>query len=61
MTKEQLNDHIAALVGSDKVENWWNSPNKNWNGFTPIEIYESDAEGKQQVEEYILKHCYGGW
>jgi hypothetical protein len=61
MTKEQLNDHIAALVGDELVENWWKSPNKKWNGFTPLEIYESDIEGQQQVEEYILKHCYGAW
>lgn len=61
MKKEQLDEHIAALVGKNLVENWWKSPNKHWNEFTPQEIYEGDIEGKQQVEEYILKHCYGGW
>lgn len=61
MTKEQLNEHIAALVGDTLVEGWWNSPNRYWNGFTPREIYESDIGGKQQVEEYVLRHCYGGW
>ena len=61
MTKEQLNEHIAALVGEGLVENWWKQPNKKWNGFTPQEIYEGDIEGKQKVEEYILSYCYGGW
>lgn len=61
MTKEQLNEHIAALVGDALVENWWQSPNKKWNGFTPLSVYERDTEGKQEVEEYILRHCYGGW
>ena len=61
MTKEQLNDHIAALVGNDLVEGWWNSPNKKWHGFTPLSIYERDSVGQQEVEEYVLLHCYGAW
>ena len=59
MTKEQLNNHIAALVGPSQVEKWWQSPNKYWNGFTPLSVYERDEDGKQEVEGYILSYCYG--
>lgn len=59
MTKNELDSHIAALVGPDLVEKWWDSPNKNWNGFRPIDIYERDDPGKEEVKNYVLTYCYG--
>lgn len=55
----ELNKHLEALVGPALVEKWWDSPNRYWNGFTPRKIYERDAEGKKEVETYILSYCYG--
>lgn len=61
MEKVELDKHIEAMVGKDLVELWWSSPNKHWNGFAPIEVYETDEHGKVEVERYIMLHCYGGW
>ena len=61
MSKKDLDNHIAALVGPSLVENWWDSPNKHWNGFTPKDVYEKSDDGKKEVQDYILGFCYGGW
>lgn len=59
MNKKQLDSLLESLVGADLVENWWNSPNRHWQGHTPISIYESSDEGKSEVENYILTYCFG--
>lgn len=61
MDKSDLDLHLEAMVGRDLVESWWNNPNKYWGGFTPLQIYDKSDEGKKEVEEYIMLHCYGGW
>lgn len=59
MKLEDLNKHVSALVGPALVEQWWDAPNKRWNGFSPRAIYERDPAGKREVEEYILDYAYG--
>lgn len=61
MSKEELDEHIRALIGSELVNNWWDSPNKHWNGFSPRVIYERNEAGRIEVETYILKFCYGDY
>jgi len=57
-TKAQLDRIVEGLVGKELVENWWNSPNKHWNGKTPLEVFESGLEGKMDVRSYLIFHAY---
>lgn len=52
MTKHELNEELATILGSeDLVAQWWHSPNKNWNMESPYAVWTRDPE---TVEKYIL-------
>lgn len=59
MTKEELDQHLQAILGEQAVDVWWESPNRYFNYNPPLSIYIQSAEGKQAVEEYIMTYCYG--
>lgn len=59
MTKESISFVLNGLVGPSNVENWWNSPNKHWNGHTPLSVYEKSDVGKKEVEDYVMGFAYG--
>ena len=61
MTKQELDQHLQALVGPKLIEQWWDSPNRYWGGYTPLYIYERDEAGKKEVEDYIIKYSYGDY
>lgn len=58
-SKKNLDFVLAALVGPSLVEQWWSSPNKHWNGRTPLSVYEESDVGKREVEDYVLGYAYG--
>ena len=55
MNKENLNAVVIALVGLDRAEQWWNSPNKGFDNKTPNEAYIEDPS---QVRDYLMWHAY---
>lgn len=55
-----INKYLFAMLGSTElVEKWWSSPNKNWNGDTPLSVY--DRGGQDEVKAYVLMCSEGGW
>jgi len=45
-------DSVFALTGNDLIRTlWWKSPNKSFNGLTPVEQWETDP---RIVQRYIL-------
>jgi hypothetical protein len=57
MDRQTLDQHLWALLGSwEKVQAWWNGPNKHWQGRTPESVYETDPDS---VTQYVITHCYG--
>ena len=55
MNKENLNKVVIGLVGNDRADEWWNRPNKGFDGKTPNEAYIEDP---RQVRDYLLWHAY---
>jgi hypothetical protein len=59
MTREELNRHLYALVGSESlVKQWWMTPNRAWQGREPDEIWACDPE---EVISYVMRFCYGDY
>lgn len=55
--KEYADALVASLIGENQVEQWWNSPNRAFNGFTPLETWERE---NTKVLSYLYNHIYGG-
>lgn len=45
---------LKRLVGPDLVSDWWNSPNKAFDGGTPEGTWQIDYE---RVYRYIMQHA----
>jgi hypothetical protein len=59
MTREELNQHLFALVGSDQlVQQWWVTPNRAWQGREPQEIWDHNPD---EVVTYVMRFCYGDY
>lgn len=59
MTREELNQHLYALVGSESlVKQWWMTPNRAWQGREPEEIWHKNPE---DVISYVMRFCYGDY
>jgi hypothetical protein len=59
MTREELDRHLFALVGSDSlVKQWWLTPNRNWRGREPQEIWDHNPD---EVIDYVMRFCYGDY
>ena len=53
MTREQLDQRLFKILGSDDaVQEWWHSANKYWNNHTPYSIW---IVRPKMVEDYIIK------
>lgn len=54
-TKEQCNIVLSALFPDqpDLIEQWWNSPNKAFDGLSPDEMLERDS---LRVIGYLWSH-----
>ena len=61
-SKTVINRYLFAMLGVQSlVENWWHIPNRNWNGKTPDEIYQSGPDGQKEVCNYVLRSAEGEW
>jgi len=50
------------MIGSPQlVDGWWDSPNKAFDLKTPDEVYQTGAEGRKRVYEYVLGCSDGYW
>ena len=54
----QCNRLLASLLGEEHTEQWWDSPNKHFNGETPRKIFDSEPN---LVYNYLLEHAEGHW
>lgn len=55
--KQYADELVAALVGDEFVDKWWNSPNLAFNSFTPLEVWERE---NTKVISYLHSHIYSG-
>ena len=49
---------IIAMVGKDLATQWWTGPNKAFEGQTPNEQFEQNAE---RVYSYLMRMAEGEW
>jgi hypothetical protein len=53
--KSDINHYLQSMIGrSELVDGWWDSPNKAFDGKTPDEVYQTGAEGRLSVYQYVL-------
>ena len=59
-TKSDCDRMLMALLGSETfVERWWDSSNLAFDMKKPIEVFNTNGDGRQEVLDYLAKHCYG--
>ena len=59
MTRQELDQHLYALVGSESlVKQWWMTPNRAWLGREPQEIWDKNPD---EVISYVMRFCYGDY
>ena len=59
MDTDKYNRILHALLGSQElVQKWWASPNKAFDGMTPIEMLDRD---KDRVKNYLLGQLSGDY
>ena len=60
--KSDINRYLYAMMGSPQlVDGWWDSPNKAFDLKTPDEVYQTGAEGRLRVYQYVLGCSDGYW
>ena len=48
---------VIGLVGIDLADDWWNSPNKAFDGRAPAGMWIEDF---RQVHNYLMHHSFVG-
>ena len=58
--KTALNSSVLAIVGENRqlAKRWWKSPNKAFDGKTPISMWKSDLASKRDLINYVLAQRY---
>lgn len=57
--KKAMDAILLALVGSQElVEQWWTSPNRAFDGRTPMDVLDIDH---RDVVEYLLSQTNGDY
>ncbi len=60
IVKVTLNQILLSMLGRwELVDQWWNSPNKEFDGQTPNEVYLSGPAGRIAISQYVHKHFDG--
>ena len=60
--KLTLNKALFAMLGRHElVDQWWETPNKAFDGKTPNEVYLSGEDGRKQVAKYISDNLNPGY
>jgi len=49
---------VVALVGKEHSQLWWTSANRAFEGQTPSEQFDRNAE---RVYSYLMQHAQGTW
>lgn len=59
--RSELNRWLLSMTGrADLVDQWWESPNKAFDGKTPNSVYWSGEAGRKEVASYIFRCAEGG-
>jgi len=60
--KLTLNKALFSMLGRHElVDQWWETPNKAFDGKTPNEVYLSGEDGRKQVAKYISDNLNPGY
>jgi hypothetical protein len=60
--KSDINRYLQSMLGrTELVDGWWYSPNKAFDGKTPDEVYQTGADGRKRVYEYVISCSDGCW
>jgi len=60
--KSDINRYLQPMLGRPElVDGWWNSENKAFDGKTPNEVYQTGAEGRLRVYQYVIGCSDGYW
>ncbi len=60
--KLDINRYLKSMLGrSDLIDGWWYSPNKAFDGKTPDEVYQTGADGRLRVYQYVIGCSDGYW
>lgn len=56
--RNRCNELVTALVGKEYADEWWDSPNKIFDGETPRKTFDSEPN---LVYNYLMDMTEGGW
>lgn len=56
--RKRCNDLVISFVGEKYADEWWDSPNKIFDGETPRKIFDSEPN---RVYNYLLEFAEGAW
>lgn len=56
--RNRCNALVTALVGEKYADEWWDSPNKIFDGETPRKTFDSEPN---LVYNYLMDMTEGGW
>ena len=60
--KSNINQLLQPMLGRPElVDAWWDSKNKAFDMKTPEEVYQTGAEGRLRVYQYVLGSSDGYW
>ena len=48
---------VVGLVGVELADEWWKSPNKAFDGKTPVNMWTEDF---RRVHNYLMHHAFVG-
>lgn len=62
IVKVVINRYLQAMLGRPElVDAWWHSKNKTFDMKTPDEIYQTGADGRNRVYQYVISCSDGSW
>lgn len=58
--KTSLNSSVLAIVGENRqlAKRWWKSPNKAFDGKTPVSMWKGGSASKRTLRNYVLTELY---
>lgn len=57
IVKTEINRWLWSMLGREQlVYDWWHGANRAFDGQTPEQVYQSGAEGRAQVRDYVQGH-----
>ncbi len=60
--KLTLNRALFSMLGRQElVDQWWENPNRAFEGKTPNEVYWSGEDGRKKVAKYIIDNLNPGY